>query len=243
MPLIEPSSGGGLIIDRRRFIAAAVTTGVVGYIPRLAIQPPVRPPFSLPFESAPSADTWFISQWYGNTAFAHQMRDDFYESGQGLHFGLDFAAPCHTPVIAIGDGVVREVDGLRRAWPHHVILEHTGGVYSLYGHLHDRSTLRIGEKIRQGEQIGITGDSAARHCHGSPHLHLEIRTDRLRGATNPIPWIEADWPTTTLGLTEAHFQMDLSNPTRWQSIYTQPDIQFWGPMLNRYPESWPSTSI
>ena len=55
-----------------------------------------------------------------------------------------------------------------------------------------------------------------------------------------IHWIEADWPAATLGLTQAHFQMDLHEPTRWQSIYEQPDIRFWDPITNNYNASWSS---
>ena len=234
--------GSGLVLGRRKFLSAAVAVGTAGYIPQTALSPPHSPPCSLPFAGAPSAETWFLTQWYGNTAFAYRMRDEFYESGQGLHFGIDLSAPCNTPILAIGDGRVVEIDGVRRAWPHHLILEHENGLYSLYGHLRERSRLQVGDTVQRGAQVGISGDSATHHCDGSPHLHLEIRSERLNKATNPIHWIEADWPAATLGLTEAHFQMDLHEPTRWQSIYEQPDIRFWDPITNNYNASWSSNA-
>ncbi len=220
-------------------MAAAAAAGAVGFIPAESVQPPPNPVFGLPFAGEPSLDGWSVKEWYGNTTFAYRMRQEFYRSGQGLHFGIDLTAHCGTPVLAIGEGVVREVDGPRRAWPHHLIVEHTGGVYSLYGHLHERSALRVGDRVGRGDQVGVSGDSATAQCEGSPHLHLEIRTNHLRSATNPVPWIEADWPAAPLGWTGAAFQVDLENPTRWQSIYDQPDVQFWGAPLNDYARPWP----
>src|SRR5690349_1563712 len=78
-----------------------------------ALARPIRqnyPPFSLPFASPPGPATWLVGQQYGNTATAFNFGKYWYGAGQGLHFGLDFAAPCGTPVTAIGDGVVAYVD-------------------------------------------------------------------------------------------------------------------------------------
>ncbi|MBM4436553.1 MAG: M23 family metallopeptidase, partial [Actinobacteria bacterium] len=96
------------------------------------------PPFGLPFASPPSLNSWYVGQWYGNTTGAYRNREGIYAAGQGLHFGIDFSAPCHTPVVAIGDGAVRAIDGPFGAWPHHIVLEHANGLSSLYGHLVER---------------------------------------------------------------------------------------------------------
>jgi murein DD-endopeptidase MepM/ murein hydrolase activator NlpD len=221
--------------------AGVAATGLSA--PAVVLPPPPRPSplFGLPFAGPASMRSWFVDQWYGNTTFAYRMRREFYQFGQGLHFGVDIAAPCHTQVLAIGDGVVREVDGVRRAWPHHVVIDHPNGASSLYGHLIERSGLRRGDETRQGDVIGVSGDSATLQCNGSPHLHLEIRYADMLAATNPILWIDADWPSLTLGISQPAFQVDLDEPGRWQSIYDQPDVTFWGPALNEYTRTWPST--
>src|SRR5574341_1586297 len=59
--------------------------------------PPDTPPFSLPFDQPPGPGTWYVSQFYGNTQFAYEYGDRWYQAGQGLHFGLDFDAKCGTP--------------------------------------------------------------------------------------------------------------------------------------------------
>ena len=35
------------------------------------------------------------------------------------------------------------------------------------------------------------------------------------------------------------FARDLSEPRRWQSLYDQPEVRFWGPILNDYANPWP----
>ena len=233
--------GGSL--DRRTFMAGLAGTGIAAAgLPAIEAPPSPRPLpiFGLPFAGPPSMRSWFVTQWYGNTTFAYRMRREFYQSGQGLHFGVDIAAPCRTPVLAIGYGVVREIDGVRRAWPHHVVIDHPNGVSSVYGHLIERSDLQPGDLIRRGDVVGVSGDSATLRCNGSPHLHLEIRYADMTAATNPILWIDADWPSLTLGISEPAFQVDLDEPGRWQSIYAQPDVSFWGPALNEYARTWPT---
>src|SRR5574337_170544 len=68
------------------------------------MQPPVTGPlFRLPFDLQPGLSTWYVIQFYGNTTGAYRFRDTWYDQGQGLHFGVDFAAKCGTPVVSIGD--------------------------------------------------------------------------------------------------------------------------------------------
>lgn len=54
------------------------------------------PIFGLPFNIPPGPSTWYVIQFYGNTLSAFTWRYLWYEAGQGLHFGVDFAAKCGT---------------------------------------------------------------------------------------------------------------------------------------------------
>jgi len=73
----------------------------------LAFQPAAAPgpqaakPFSLPFAEPPGPGTWLLTQTYGNTTGAYYWRRTVYGAGQGLHFGIDFAARCGTPIVAL----------------------------------------------------------------------------------------------------------------------------------------------
>ena len=86
------------------------------------------------------------------------------------------------PVLAAADGVVREIrDGLfdrrkRRGaggLGNYVMIEHSGGIRTYYGHLKKNSIkVRIGERVTKGQeigQVGSSGDSA------EAHLHFEVR--------------------------------------------------------------------
>ena len=104
------------------------------------------PPFMLPFDTPPSPSTWLMGQFYGNTTSAYRFRNIWYPRGQGLHFGLDFSAPCGTEVVAIGDGIVAKVDASEHgSGPHNLVIRHEAAGYaSLYGHLMERPRLNVG---------------------------------------------------------------------------------------------------
>jgi murein DD-endopeptidase MepM/ murein hydrolase activator NlpD len=195
--------------------------------------------FSLPFAGQPSVNTWLLGQLYGNTTGAYRRRNSDYRSGQGIHFGMDFSAKCGTPVLAIGDGVVSEIDGSHGSAPHNLVLEHAGNLSSLYGHLLRRSTLRIGQRVSRGQQIGLSGDSQLT-CYSAPHLHLEIRDRSHQRFLNPVGYINADWNTLALlGSFGRGYQRDLNNPRQWQTLEDQPSARRGGALLNNYALPFP----
>lgn len=198
-------------------------------------------PFGLPFAEPPGPDTWLMVQPYGNTIGAFRQRNTTYRAGQGLHFGIDFAARCGTPVVAIGDGIVSEVDALfHGAAPHNLMIDHPNGYASFYGHLLERPPLSPGQPVRRGQVIGKVGDPDGT-CRSRPHLHLEIRdAPAHRRAYNPVLLIEADWDSLALvGGFSRGFQRDLADPRRWQFLDDQPEVVFGGPLLNDFTDPWP----
>jgi murein DD-endopeptidase MepM/ murein hydrolase activator NlpD len=224
----------------RRVFAPLAVAGLLLVSVALNGAPPARaaqPPFGAPLAGPPGPGTWFVGQWYGNTVWAH---DNPYRSGQGLHFGVDFNAACGTTVLAIGDGTVFAVDGPYGSAPHNVVIAHADGLFSLYGHLLERAALTPGQPIRAGDPIARVGDPAGR-CDLDPHLHLEIRRNMMREATNPVPLLRVDWQRATAGIRRngTTFVRDFDNPNRWVSIADQPDVVFGGPRLNEYGRSWP----
>jgi murein DD-endopeptidase MepM/ murein hydrolase activator NlpD len=199
------------------------------------------PPFGLPFNTPPGPSTWLLGQLYGNTTSAYLFRNVWYAAGQGLHFGLDFAAPCGTEVVAIGDGVVVKVDAREHgAGPHNLLIRHEAqGYVSLYGHLLERPHLNVGQAVSRGEVVGLTGDPDET-CTSRPHLHLELRNLTYSVAYNPVLLIDADWDSLAMvGQFGAGFQRDLYRPRWWQFMDDQPDVHFGGPMLNDYAMPWP----
>ncbi len=90
------------------------------------------------------------------------------------HMGTDYAAPVGTAVYAAGDGRVVFV-GRKGGYGNAVLLEHGGGVTTLYGHLSRFArTLHDGERVQQGEVIGYVGMTG---LATGPHLHYEYRVN------------------------------------------------------------------
>jgi murein DD-endopeptidase MepM/ murein hydrolase activator NlpD len=88
------------------------------------------------------------------------------------HFGLDLAVPVGSDVRAAGGGVVRN-SGTDPAYGLYVLLVHTDGYETMYGHLSRVLVLR-GDTVRIGQVIALSGNSGR---STAPHLHFEIRRD------------------------------------------------------------------
>ncbi len=92
------------------------------------------------------------------------------------HKGVDYAAPTGTIIKAAGDGRVSFV-GNKGGYGRVVILEHGGGISTLYGHMSRFARgLRDGARVKQGMTIGYVGSSGAAT---GPHLHYEYLVNGL----------------------------------------------------------------
>lgn len=86
------------------------------------------------------------------------------------HLGIDYAAPTGTPVQAIAAGTV--TFSSRSGGAGNLIkLKHANGFESYYMHL-SRRQVKVGQKIQQGQQIGLVG---ATGLATGPHLDFRIR--------------------------------------------------------------------
>jgi len=102
------------------------------------------------------------------------------ELRRGPHTGVDIAAPMGAPVRATAAGSVLLVGYEEEGYGLYVVIEHGGGLATLYAHLQTVS-VRRGDRVRQGQVIGQLGSSGK---STGPHLHYEVR---LHG--RPIdPW-------------------------------------------------------
>ena len=106
-------------------------------------------PFILPFADPPGPSTWLLGQTYGNTVGAYRQRATTYGASQGIHFGIDFSAPCGTELVALADGVVYAADALTfGSAPHNLLIDHPDLGYTvLYGHLLDKPTVTPGQEV------------------------------------------------------------------------------------------------
>ncbi len=88
----------------------------------------------------------------------------------GFHHGLDVAGDLGDPVKASTGGVV-SFTGNMGLYGNTVIIDHTGGMQTLYAHL---QTIKVksGNRVQGGEVIATVGNTGR---STGPHLHFEIR--------------------------------------------------------------------
>jgi murein DD-endopeptidase MepM/ murein hydrolase activator NlpD len=82
-----------------------------------------------------------------------------------------------TPLKAAEDGVVYRVKGGEGLDYHYVILAHSDGILTLYGHMYD-ITVTEGQYVQRGQTIGLSGGMPGTRGAGylttGPHLHFEV---------------------------------------------------------------------
>jgi murein DD-endopeptidase MepM/ murein hydrolase activator NlpD len=90
------------------------------------------------------------------------------------HKGVDYAAPVGTPIRAAGDGRIT-FRGVKGGYGNVIVLSHSGGVETLYAHMHRFAKgVFVGKRVKQGELIGYVGMTG---LASGPHLHYEYRVN------------------------------------------------------------------
>lgn len=95
------------------------------------------------------------------------------------HYGVDYAAPVGTPVMASADGVVT-LAGWQDGYGKTVKLRHANGFETLYGHL-SRIAVGPGQRVRQGTAVGAVGMTGL-----ATGPHLDYRMMRNGGFVDPL---------------------------------------------------------
>ncbi len=106
------------------------------------------------------------------------------------HYGVDYAAPPGTPVLAVGDGTVTEAR-YRGANGNIVKITHNSTYRTAYLHLRGFArNIERGVKVEQGQIIGYVGSTGRAT---GPHLHYSLyRNDRpVNSRTVDLPSSES----------------------------------------------------
>lgn len=123
----------------------------------------------------PTPSTGYITSYYGNRMHPVLKYNRF-------HSGIDIGASYGASIVSANKGTVI-LSGWQSGYGNTVIIDHGGGITTLYGHA---STLLVGEgdEVGAGDliaKVGSTGMSTG------PHLHFEVR---VNGETaNPLDYV------------------------------------------------------
>jgi murein DD-endopeptidase MepM/ murein hydrolase activator NlpD len=101
-----------------------------------------------------------------------------------MHTGIDLGVPQGTDILAAENGVVI-VASWWSGYGNCVIIDHGGGVWTLYGHIRDGGIMvKKGDKVKRGQKIAEVGHTG--RATGN-HLHFEVRINEK--PVDPKPYL------------------------------------------------------
>lgn len=95
----------------------------------------------------------------------------YYSSG-AYHGALDYGVPIGTNVYAAADGVVLQASWRSGGLGNCVVLQHSGGLRTYYGHGNGTFYVKPGQVVKKGQLIMLSGNTGN---SSGPHLHFEVR--------------------------------------------------------------------
>jgi len=131
-----------------------------------------------------------ISQPFGPSTYWFEPP---YGSYRHFHTGIDLVEPFGSPVFAADDGVVALVGSSGSGYGNYVVIAHSGGLDTLYGHL-STALVKVGQSVSQGTPVGLEGSSG--NSTGA-HLHFELRINQK--PVDPKPYLPAGQPSPFRG--------------------------------------------
>lgn len=90
------------------------------------------------------------------------------------HDGVDLEASVGEAVKSMTKGTVSEVKN-DPMWGTCVVIEHTGGVTGYYCNLSTAVSVKAGDSVDAGDQIGVVGERAQAEISMKPHLHFALK--------------------------------------------------------------------
>lgn len=106
-----------------------------------------------------------------------------------LHTGMDIRAPIGANFVAANDGIVVKAE-YNRAYGNMVMIDHGGGIMTLYAHGSD-ILVQLGQTVKRGDpilKVGSTGYSTGAHAH------FEVRVNGTY--VNPVDYFNKVLPNT-----------------------------------------------
>ena len=127
-----------------------------------------------------------VSQGFGPSSFPFEPP---YGAYPHFHTGIDMVEPFGSPIHAADDGIVALVGTTSTGYGNYVVIAHSGGLDTLYGHL-SAALVTVGQLVNQGQPIGLEGSTGN---STGPHLHFELRINQK--PVDPTPYLPPGPPS------------------------------------------------
>lgn len=122
------------------------------------------------YSGTPSGRFVWPTPGYSRITSAYGWRTHPILGTKKLHTGIDIGAPSGTSIKCADAGVVIHA-GWLGAYGNAVVVDHGGGISTLYGHMSSIS-VREGQQVSAGDKLGAVGSTG---WSTGPHLHFEVR--------------------------------------------------------------------
>ncbi|MDR1444282.1 MAG: M23 family metallopeptidase [Treponema sp.] len=114
---------------------------------------------------------WPIKGGIGHISMFFGQNENPFTRQYYIHKGIDLSTyRSGDPIVATADGQVVTIDFEAEGFGNYVIIKHKHGYYTRYAHM-QRASVRIGQRVQQGEVIGFIGNTG---LSTGPHVHYEV---------------------------------------------------------------------
>jgi murein DD-endopeptidase MepM/ murein hydrolase activator NlpD len=143
------------------------------------------------------------------------MRIDPIDGRLRHHNGIDIAIPEGTPVMPVAPGVV-VYSGQRPGYGYTVLVKHSDGMISLYGH-NSRLEVVKGQPVNQNTVIALSGNTGR---STGPHLHFEAWQDGINITPTFMANSTTKQPNTQLAASKSGIPVRKENLSDGSILFT-----------------------
>ena len=162
------------ILDANNLDSEVIQPGEILFIPGASMNE---------FDYKKAMGTLFIYPTSGRLSSGFGYRPDPFTGARRFHNGIDLANATGTRVVATMSGRVADVGDRPSGYGKYIIIKHSNGYQSLYGHF-SKITVRKGQYVYQGDKIGEMGNSGR---STGPHLHFSVYKNNI--PVNPLTYL------------------------------------------------------